>query len=94
MKLRVNVNFDEVSIDSYAVLVFQFLLTLEFVKVLSDIEICGDGEGRDEFLFVSLYAGACVGLLTVESVVHENVRVIDAAIKTGCVVKWIREPFD
>ena len=46
---------------------------LEFVKALSDIEICGDGEGRDEFLFVGLYAGACIGLLTVESVVRENV---------------------
>ena len=33
-------------------------------------------------------------LLTVESVVRENVQVIDAAIKTGCVVKWVREPFD
>ena len=65
---------------------------LEFIETLSDIEIGGDREGRDEFLFVGLCAGACVGFLTVESVVRENVRVIDVAIKTGCVVKWIREP--
>ena len=69
-------------------------MTLEFVEALSDIEISGDGEGRDEFLLVSLYAGVCVGFLAVESVIRENVRVIDAAIKTGCVVKWVREPFD
>ena len=54
-------------------LVFQFLLTLEFVEAFSDVEIGGDGEGRDEFLFVGLYAGACVSFLTVESVVRENV---------------------
>ena len=62
---------------------------LKFVEALSDVEIGGDGEGRDECLFVSLYAGACVGFLIVESVVRENVQVIDVAIKTGCVVKWI-----
>ena len=53
-------------------LIFQSLLTLKFVKVLSDIEISGDREGRDEFLFVSLYASACVGFLTVEPVMREN----------------------
>ena len=46
---------------------------LKFVKTLSDIEIGGDREGRDEFLFVGLYAGACVGFLAVKSVVRENV---------------------
>ena len=44
VKLRVNVDFDDVSIDSYAALVFQFLLMLKFVEMLSDIEISGEGD--------------------------------------------------
>ena len=73
-----------VSIDSYAALVFQFLLTLEFIEALSDVEICGDRECCDKF-FVGLYAGVCVFFVTsvsasvcvlfvlIEPVVHENV---------------------
>ena len=85
---------------SYAALVFQSPLMLEFVKTLSDIEVCGEGEGCDEFLFVSLYAGVCVFLVvsvstgvcvrfaSTDPVVCENVCVVDVTVKTGSVVKW------
>ena len=42
------------------------------MEALSDVEIGGNREGQDEFLFVSLYASVCVSFLTVESVVCEN----------------------
>ena len=74
-----------ISTDSYAALVFQFLLRLEFVEALSDIEVGGKRECCDEFLFVSLYAGVCIFLVTsvsagvcvsfvlIELVMRENV---------------------
>ena len=58
---------------------------LEFVEAFSDVEVCGEGEGCDEFLFVGLYAGVgvflivsvstgvCVSFVLIKPVMHENV---------------------
>ena len=62
--MSVNADIDDVSfsVSSYAVLVFQSLLMLEFVEVLSDINIGGERDLRDEFYVAGLYAGICVFL--------------------------------
>ena len=58
---------------------------LEFVEALSDVNICGEGDRRDKFFFVSFYtgvcvflvvsisAGVCVRFVSTEPVVCENV---------------------
>ena len=47
---------------------------LEFIKALSDVEVCGESDLRlwDEFVVVGLYAGVCVRFASTDPVVHEN----------------------
>ena len=74
---------------------------LEFVKALSDIDVCGESDLRlwDEFFVVGLCAGVCVFLVvcvnagvcvrfvSTDPVVRKNVCVVNAAVKTGSIVK-------
>ena len=73
-------------------LVFQFLLTLEFVKALSDMVRKIDMMSSSlsvctVFLVVSVGTGVCVGFASTDPVMRENVCIIDATVKTGSVVK-------